>query len=206
MVDSSACHEKSWEALADEEKLPLPPDHFKKGFGMKNEWIIPKMLKWAQDPSEVHRLSRRKEALYREITAKAGIELLPGVKALLENLKNNGVRTAVGSSTQRENIDLIISLTGIGDFFSAFVTAEDVHLGKPHPEVFLKAAEKLSLPTHRAVVIEDAHVGIEAARAGGIKVLAVATTHPRSTLLDADKVVASLTEVSVGLLGSMITH
>ena len=66
IIDSSAFHEKSWELLAREEKLDLPEDHFKKGFGRKNQYIIPNILKWTDDTDEVERLGDRKEALYRE--------------------------------------------------------------------------------------------------------------------------------------------
>ena len=65
VIDSSVAHERSWDALAKEENLPLPADHFVRGFGRKNEWIIPQLLGWTAEATEVNRLSLRKEALYR---------------------------------------------------------------------------------------------------------------------------------------------
>ncbi len=67
IIDSSTYHERSWEMLAEQEGLALPPGHFKRGFGMKNDVIIPGVLKWASAPEEVERLAVKKEELYRQL-------------------------------------------------------------------------------------------------------------------------------------------
>ena len=90
------------------------------------------------------------------------------------------------------------------NFFQAIVTAEDVTEGKPHPEVFLTAARKLGLPPGRCVVFEDAHVGIAAARAGGMKVVAVATTHPLDELGEADLAVRRLDELTAPQVAALL--
>ena len=77
------------------------------------------------------------------------------------------------------------------------ITGENVSHGKPDPEVFLLAAQKIKTPPERCVVFEDAHVGIEAARRAKMKVVGVATTHPADTLQDADRVVKQLDELRV---------
>lgn len=197
IIDSSRHHEESWERLAAELEKPLPLDHFKRGFGRKNEFIIPEILGWATDSAEIRRLSLRKEELYRVVVAEWGLEALPGVRPWLERLLAAGVPCAIGSSTHRANIDLSLGLIGLAEFFRAIVTAEDVHQGKPHPEVFLKAAQQLGQSPERCVVFEDAHVGIAAARAGGMKVIAVATTHPLAELGTADFAVHRLDELDV---------
>ncbi len=196
VIDSSAAHELSWERLAVEEKKTLPPGHFKKGFGRKNAFIIPEILGWTNDPAEVDRLGKRKEALYREILVERGLEALPGVRELLAGLKAAGIPRAIGSSTELKNIQTALPLLKLEGWFDAIVTAEDVSQGKPHPEVFLKAAQKLGRAPACCVVFEDAHVGIEAARAGGMKCIAVATTHPANTLQGATRIVHRLTDVT----------
>ena len=196
VIDSSALHARSWELLAEEENRTLPVDHFKEGFGRKNSYIIPKILKWAEDSAEVERLSSRKEALYRDLVRKEGVVALPGVSVLLKNLQDAGVPCCVGSSTERANIELALEVLVLRSFFADIVSAEDVTEGKPHPDVFLKAAACLDLSPNACVVIEDAHVGIEAARAGGMFVLAVATTHPLESLSNADRAVPTLEAVT----------
>lgn len=198
ILDSSRQHEESWELLAREQGLALPPDFFRRSFGMKNERIIPELLGWTRDPQRVRELGERKEALYRELIRREGVQPLPGVREWLQTLRAAGVPCAVGSSTPRENIDCVMDALGLRDFFCAIVAGQDVTHGKPHPEVFLRAAERLGLPPARCVVFEDAHVGLEAARAAGMKVVGVATTHPPESLRDADRVVRRLDELSLG--------
>jgi HAD superfamily hydrolase (TIGR01509 family) len=199
IIDSSRQHETSWERLAEEQGNPLPADHFVRGFGKKNEVIIPGILGWTDDPVEIHRLSLRKEALYREVVVEQGVAALPGVHEFLLRLKSAGIRSCVGSSTHRENIDTIIGVLGFEELFDDIVTAEDVTAGKPHPDVFLKAAGKIAREPHHCIVFEDAKAGIEAGRAGGMKVIGVATTHDYKTLRPlVDRVVDRLDELKIG--------
>jgi beta-phosphoglucomutase family hydrolase len=197
IIDSSAQHEKSWELLAAEINKPLPEGHFKRGFGKKNAVIIPEILDWANDPAEIAALGDRKEVLYRELVRRDGLTPLPGAEALLAVLNEAGVPCAVGSSTPRVNIDTIFGMTGLRQYFQTVVTAEDVVHGKPAPDVFLTAAERLGAEPARCVVFEDALVGIEAAHAGGMKCVAVATTNPLELLGHAELAVASLEEITV---------
>ena len=196
VIDSSRHHAESWALLAAELGKPLPRDHFLRGFGMKNQVIIPEILGWTRDPDEIHRWSLRKEALYREIVRERGIEPLPGVLGLLRMLREHGVPCAVASSTHRENIEAIFDVIGVREYFAAVVTAEDVAHGKPDPEVFLKSAARIAREPRCCVVFEDAHVGIAAGRAAGARVVAVATTNPLESLGEADLAVASLEEVT----------
>ncbi len=196
IIDSSRHHEESWERLASELGRILPEGHFKAGFGRKNEFIVPEILRWTNDAGEIHTISLRKEALYREVVAELGIEPLPGVRAWLERLREAGVPCAIGSSTHRANIDLSLGLIGLREFFAHIVSAEDVTRGKPDPQVFLTAAARIERDPARCVVFEDAFVGLEAARNGGMKCVAVATTHaPKELRPASDRVVRRLDEL-----------
>ncbi|MCD6337792.1 MAG: HAD hydrolase-like protein, partial [Verrucomicrobia bacterium] len=105
IVDSSRLHEEAWEALAAEERRPLPPGFFLRSFGMKNEQVIEQLLGWTADPKELERLSLRKEELFRALVRERGARLLPGARQLLEALAAAGIPRAVGSSTPRKNIE-----------------------------------------------------------------------------------------------------
>ena len=204
VIDSSTQHEKSWELLAAEIGKPLPAGHFKRGFGKKNQVIIPELLAWSHDPEEIQRLGDRKEELYRELVRQGGMTILPGARELLAALKASGIPRAVASSTSRTNLDSIFASTGLNEFFDAIVSAEDVVNGKPAPDVFLKAASLLGVPPKRCIVFEDALFGIEAAQRAGMKVVAVATTNPLDLLRHADRAVESLEEISVGDLQALV--
>ncbi|MDG2170697.1 MAG: HAD family phosphatase [Opitutales bacterium] len=184
VIDSSKAHEESWDLLGYEVGKPLPEGHFKKGFGRKNQVIIPEILEWTHDPEETERLGNRKEELYRDIVAEKGVDRIPGIEAFLQSLKEAGIGCAVGSSTPRKNVETVLEMVGFGPYFQAIVCAEDVTQGKPNPEVFLTGASKLALEAGNCAVFEDAYAGLQAAKAGGMKAIALATTHPAEELKD----------------------
>jgi HAD superfamily hydrolase (TIGR01509 family) len=200
VINSAAHHEVSWERLAKECGKILPENHFKRGFGMKNEVIIPELLGWTKLPTEIRILSLRKEAIYRDVVREQGITALPGVETWLCALKAEGIPCVIASSTHRENITTTLDVLGLGEFFSQIVTSEDVKRGKPDPEVFLTAAQRIGVEPADGIVFEDALVGIAAAKAAGIRVVAVATTEPKENLSHADWVVGQLDELSVAQL------
>jgi beta-phosphoglucomutase family hydrolase len=200
IIDSGALHEQSWHRLAAELGTTIAEGSFRRGFGMKSAQIIAEIHRWSSDPLEIARLTDRKEALYREIVGQSDIAPLPGVVEWLHRLREAGVPCAVASSTQRANIDAVLDRLGLCEAFSAIVSAEDVTHGKPNPEVFEKAADRLEMPRNRCVVFEDAFVGIEAAHAAGMKVVAVTTTHRAEELAAADFVVKQLDELTISQL------
>jgi len=199
IVDSSDLHLKSWEALANELKLPLPNDHFEKGFGKRNETIIPQILGWSKDPVQINYWGKRKEEIYREFGNKNGIKLAPGSKDFLKQIPSSTFRCSIGTSTERKNVELAIRQHDLSQYFLGAACSEDVSKGKPDPEVFLQAAKILSIPPKDCVVFEDSPHGIEAAIRAGMKTVALTTTHPSTTFmhLNPDLLVASLADLSV---------
>ena len=206
VIDSSSHHEASWELLATEVGKPLPPDHFKRGFGQRNAVIIPEILDWSHDPAEIERWSLRKEALYRDIVVERGLTALAGVRELLDELNEAEIPCVVGTSTERANVEMSLDLLSLHGKFSDMVCSEDVSRGKPDPEVFLKAAEKTGLPPNRCFVIEDTTHGVEATLAGGMKAIGVATTRPAEHLKGAHLVADDVTELNLAIIQSLFEN
>ena len=201
VIDSSYSHEKSWELLAAEEGRTLPAAHFELGFGRKNEIIIPEILGWTSDPAEITRLSLRKEALYRELVVGRELDPMPGVREWLERLRDAGVPCSVGTSTHLANIEVSMAKVGLAPFFRGVISSENVQLGKPNPEVFIKAALLIRRDPEKCVVFEDSFAGLKAARNGGMKAVAVATTNSAAALEGhADRVVHRLDELQIAEL------
>ena len=204
VIDSADYHRESWERYCAESGRKLNDTFFKRGFGMKNEVIIPELLNWSHDPAEIRKIADRKEEHYRDILREKGAAPIPGVLPWLEKLRHAKIPCVIASSTVLENITVALDVLGVGKYFSAIISSRDVSRGKPDPEVFLKAAAKTGMSPSRCIVFEDAHVGIEAARAAKIKVIAVTTTHPAHTLADADRVVSRLDELEISAVEELL--
>jgi beta-phosphoglucomutase len=195
IIDSAEAHLKAWWRLAREEGLPFSDEQFWSTFGWRNDTIIPYV--WgAMPPERVKELADRKEAYFRDFVREVA-RPLPGAIELLSALHDAGYRQALASSTPPANIELIWELLGLGRYLEAFVSGESVPRGKPAPDLFLKAAEKLATDPAQCVVIEDAVAGVEAAHAGGMRAIAVAGERDLPGLRAADLMVKDLTQVTV---------
>jgi beta-phosphoglucomutase len=207
LVDTAELHFQAWSQLSGDLKRPFTRADFNATFGWRNPEILRRVFGSHYTDEEMADLGRRKEEFYRA-AARHGVELLPGARPLLEGLHAAGFRQAIGSSAPLENLDLILTLTDTRRLFEAIVSAEDTRRGKPDPQVFLVAAARLGVPPGRCVVMEDAVVGVQAARAGGMKCVAVrfAGHHPEAALAaaGADLVVPSLEQVSVDTIRRLL--
>jgi len=205
LVDTGWAHRQAWYDLAGKEGFFFSDEFFYSTFGMQNYQIIPMLLGREPPTEEVGRLSEWKEQRYRELIADK-LVLAGGVRTLLDDLKSNHFLLAIGSSAPRANLDIVLQRLHLYNYFDAYVTKEDVTEGKPSPETFLKAAEKLSLPPSRCVVVEDAVQGIEAGKAAGMPVVAVTTTRNRADLVKADIIVDSLAELKAQDFVKLLTN
>jgi len=194
LVDTGWAHKQSWYDLAEKEGFDMSDDFFYKTFGMRNDQIIPMLAGRGTSSKEVERLSQWKEERYRELIVE-NLVLPSGVGELLDDLRRSGFLMAVGSSAPKANLNLVLEHVKIRDYFNACVTGEEVIKGKPAPETFVKAAQKLGLPPDCCAVVEDAVQGVEAGKAAGMPVVAVTTTRDRSALSAADIIVDGLGEL-----------
>lgn len=192
LLDSAEAHFAAWEAVAAEVGRPFTRADFAATFGMRNAEIMRRLFDPASTDAECDALAHRKETRYRDAVRRDGVALLPGVARLLAAFAAAGWPQAIGSSAPRANLDLLLDVTGTKHYFGAVVSGDDVTRGKPDPEVFLSAAAKLGVPAARCVVFEDAVAGVAAARAGGMRCVAVTFGGHHPTAAGADVVVASL--------------
>ncbi len=205
LVDSYHAHFKSWQVLAAELGRVITEADFAAQFGRTNREII--LTYWGEgcySDERIAALDDRKEAVFRDIL-QADFPFMPGASALLESLYDAGFALAVGSSGPPENIDLVLREMAVRPLFRAVVTARDVTRGKPDPQVFLVAAERLGAAPERCAVVEDAPAGVSAANAAGMVSIGLASTgRTREALSQADLTVDSLAELSPELLRDLI--
>jgi beta-phosphoglucomutase family hydrolase len=205
LVDSGPAHRESWKRLAAEAHVPMSDEFFAETFGRTNKDILAALFGRELPEAEWRQLGERKEEVYREIV-RGKVPAMAGAGELVEALRADGARLAVGSSGPPENIELCLEEMGMRDHFDAVVTGNDVTRGKPDPQVFVLAAERLGLEPERCAVIEDAVAGVEAARRAGMAAVVLTSTHPRVSFDHADLVVERLTELDAARLSALIVR
>lgn len=192
LIDSSAYHWEAWQSVMVVENFTLTYDEYVADFGKRNDEILRGRLGADLTDEFIARVSREKEEAYRRLVRTRGLELLPGAGYWLDRLKAEGWLQALGTSAPRGNIDAVFDALGIGGYFDVVISSEEVKAGKPEPDVFLVAAQRMSVAPAACVVIEDAPAGIEAARRAGMRSVGVLTTHSG---LKADLVVQRLDQL-----------
>jgi beta-phosphoglucomutase len=177
LVDSADLHWRAWRDVMAEEGLPITHDQFVHSFGKRNDLILSGWLGEDADPDRMRRLSEEKEARFRALVQAHGIEPLPGVRAWVARLHAEGWGQAIATSAPRANLETMVDALKLGHYFGASVAAEDVTHGKPDPEVFLVAAQRLGAEPRSSIVVEDAPTGIEAGRRAGMRTVGVGLLH-----------------------------
>ncbi|HQL74980.1 MAG: 2-deoxyglucose-6-phosphate phosphatase [Planctomycetes bacterium ADurb.Bin126] len=198
LVDSYEAHYQSWLRMARSRGWEMTREQFKATFGRVSRDIIQRLWGDQIQPEEIPDLDDRKEVEYRTILREHFPEM-DGASDLVLALHGAGFRLAIGSSGPRPNVETVIDRLPheAGKCFDAYVHAMDVTHGKPHPEVFLKAAGKLRLPPRRCAVVEDSLMGLEAARRAEMVAIGLTGTAAREQLADlAHLVVDSLRELT----------
>jgi beta-phosphoglucomutase len=203
LVDSYQAHFASWRQLYGELGRDYTEAAFAADFGRTSRDILRGTLGAETTDERIQSLDQRKEALFREIL-RADFPAMDGAVELIESLAANGFAIAVGSSGPPENIALTLEKLGCAEHVGAIVTGADVERGKPDPQVFQLAAERLRLPAASCAVIEDAVHGIEAARRAGMIGIALTGTVPRWQLAAADLVVDSLRELDPDVIRRLV--
>ncbi len=199
LVDTKELHWQAWQILAEKhEDFSMSYDQFLVSFGKTNQYILDELIPHVS--SEKRKiLANEKEAAFRSLPIE-NLKLLKGVIPFLQQLKERNIPMIIASSTPVANLDALLEKTELGEHFNAYVSAEQVKRGKPYPDVFLEAANRLNVQAKDSIVIEDSQAGISAGKAAGCFVIAVTTTHPQEKLKDYDICVDSLDKLNLDTL------
>lgn len=203
IVDSSEQHRLSWQQLAAETGVTFTDDNFWSTFGRSNAAIIPLFWGAQLSAAEIDVLADRKEVHFRELL-RGNLHALPGSLELMQAARAAGLKQSLASSAPMDNISVISEGLGLHRWLDAFVSGDRLPRGKPAPDIFLLAAERLGVAPASCVVIEDAPAGVAAARAAGMRCLAVTNSHPAASLADADRIVDSLKHIHLADLEALM--
>jgi HAD superfamily hydrolase (TIGR01509 family) len=149
-------------------------------------------------PQEVEELLRRKRELFNQaFDTDANLDLLPGVRALIEDIQRHGLQLVLASSASKATIARVFDRFGLGPYFTHRVSGEDFAQSKPNPAIFLHAAALAETSVTQCIVIEDSANGVAAAKAAGIYCIGYASPHSAGQDLRlADRVIQDFSELS----------
>lgn len=196
IADTNSFHFAAWQETFAKRGIKFTEKDFTRLFGTRNDFIIHSVLGREVSQKDVITIVEEKEENFRH-KIRGNIKPFPGVIKLLNTIKKGNFKLALVSSAPKENIDLVSDELNLESYFDGVISGQEVAESKPSPQIYLLAAEKLEAEPRDCVVIEDSPLGVKAAKAAGMRCLAVANTHPKEELKGADKIVNSLEDIDL---------
>ena len=178
IIDSNPVHRDVWAAYNRRYGIETDEAMQQRMYGRRNDDIVRDFFGGRLTLEEVRAHGAAKERLFREtIGPVLNAALVPGVREFLERHRHQPLGLA--SNAEPENIEFVLDTARLRPYFRAVVDGHQVARPKPHPDIYLRAAELLGTPPKDCVVFEDSFTGIEAAQAAGMAVVGVRTTHDK---------------------------
>jgi len=178
IADTMPFHLQAWMELLPELGVRMAPEEFlRKTSGKMNHQILREVLGIPVSDEDLEVFDARKESLFRTL-CRPSLRPIGGLMGFLTDARQQGIRMAVATAAGKANREFTLDGLGITAYFDAVVGAEDVRSGKPNPEIFLRAAERVGAAPSACVVFEDALSGVEAAARAGMKAVALTTSLP----------------------------
>lgn len=198
LTDSEPLINAAAVAMFKEKGLIVRPDDFLPFVGTGENRYLGGVAEKYQHPINLEADKRRTYEIYLELVP-SQLKAFPGAQDLVRQCRQTGLKIAVASSADRIKIDANLLKIGLPpDGWDAIVTGEDVVRKKPAPDIFLAAAQKLNVTPDQCVVIEDAVNGIQAAKAAGMRCVAVAQSFAPDKLRAADLIRNAIANVTLG--------
>ena len=176
IVDSNPLHRGAWTAFNARHGLETTGAMLEGMYGRRNDQIVRDFFGDSLSPEAVAAYGAAKEEIYREMLGSRIEEMLvPGLRPFLDLFR--GAPLAVATNAETENVDFVLDRAGLRQYFHVVVDGHQVSHPKPHPEIYLRAAELLAVWPENCIVLEDSHTGVAAARAAGMRVIGIGTTY-----------------------------
>ena len=198
LIDNNSYHLQSWLQYLKDMNREMSEEEYKARVnGRTNKDVIEYIYQRQMDDEEAMKYAQEKEAIYRKLYA-PHIKPVEGLLELLEKLRSLSIPMAIATSGIQVNIDFLFEHIPIRSYFDVIVNSAHITKGKPDPEIYIKTAELLKVSPADCLVFEDAVVGINSAKAAGMKVVGVLTTHTAAELSGADVLIKDFSEMVRG--------
>ena len=203
LVDSNPFHLAKWVAFLGERGIACDPETLPEQiFGHRNDTVFRRFLGDHLTRAETRLMSEELEARFREVF-RPHAKPLPGLRSLIDECVSAGIPLGVASSAMRKNVDFVLEALGIAPFLQTVISGDEISRAKPDPEIYLLAAQRLSVDPSSAVAFEDSFVGIEAVHRAGMKCVGIASSFSVECLraqTQAHCVIRSFEETSLEVL------
>jgi len=190
IVDSEAMHVKIERDLLKKYGGKIEPHYLEQFSGTTDSFFWKSIIEKFDLNVTAKQLSAEKDKIV--MSKLKDMRLFPGIRTLLNNLKEKNIKIALASSSKRSWINEVIHNNNL--HFNYIISGESLHKPKPMPDIFLHAAEHLNLPPSSCIVIEDSVNGVKAAKAAGMNCIAITNTFPKEKLVEADYIINNLNE------------
>ncbi|MGC4021483.1 MAG: HAD family phosphatase [Cyclobacteriaceae bacterium] len=182
IIDSNPYHKIALKQFAEKYGYHLDEAGMtKKIYGRTNKEWIPNLFGRALSPEELYRYGEEKEQLFRDLIKKE-IKPVNGLIHFLDQMDELKIPRAIGTSAPRSNLDFVLNELNLRKYFPITLDEADVTHGKPNPEIYIKCAQRLNLPSAQCIVFEDSLSGVASGNGAGSPVIGVATTHTAAEL------------------------
>jgi HAD superfamily hydrolase (TIGR01509 family) len=176
IVHSNPAHRAAWEAFNRRYGVETTEEMHRFMYGRRNDEIVRGFFGEDLAAGEVAARGAAKERLFREMVAGKVERMMPaGLRRFLEARRSAPM--ALASNAEPENIAFVLKESGLGKYFRVVVDGHQMERPKPFPDIYRRAAELLGEPPGNCIVFEDSYSGVEAARAAGMRVVGIRTTH-----------------------------
>lgn len=194
LVDSVPLHFKAWGRMFSEYGYEFDESIYRRKVDGRPRLDGVRNILTDVSDDIIQEASDLKQCYYLEMLEAGHLKTFPSTKPFVTELREHGVKMATASSSV--NAKVILESIGLLKDFEVVVTADDISDGKPHPEIFLTAAERLGLSPNECLVLEDAESGVNAAKSGGFYCVGIDRHNQPSYFVNADLVVRDLSELS----------
>lgn len=175
IVSTDRYHYRAWKAIADQESIEFDEtiNHRLRGVSRMEslEIILEKANREYSDQEKIKLANKKNELYVQMLEQLSHDDILDDAAKVLRELKAMGIKIAIGSSSK--NAKKILEQVKLTSIFDAIADGTDIKLSKPHPDVFLVAAEKLGVEPEGCIVVEDAEAGIIAAKAANMTAIGI---------------------------------
>ena len=196
LVSSAGVHYEAFRrTFADAGRELSFPEYLRIGIGAARDVLIRRVLGDDLPEERLAELMAAKARHVEECIAEQGLEPVEGARSFVGEARRRGLATAVATASRTPA--LLLSGAGLDGLFDVVVDRNDVERTKPHPDLYLAAAQRLSVPPESCLVIEDSPAGIGAALAAGMRVIALTTTQPAESLAGAHAIAGGFDEIDL---------